>query len=184
MAFGFFKKKKKDSLHYDPANIRLTDLRKGFVLDYDLKTWLVKEEYEYDWGNNYFSYEYKLLSSDDTLFLSVENDDELLCNLSKKINFALFDESIEKRIQKKGKPPKKITFKDKIYYRGDERPGFFRNVAITAHEDSEEFLSWEYVDNSGKYTLTIEQWGEGEFEASLGIIIDETAFSNILPGGD
>ena len=181
MPFNFFKKDRSKKPHYDPTQIQISDIRKGFVLDYDMKTWIVEEEYEYDWGNNCFSYEYKLVSSEDTVFLSIERDDTLICIISKKINFALLDKSIEKKICEKGKPPKKILFQNTAYYRGNERPGFFRNIETSAHENSEEFLSWEYTDESGKYIFTIEQWRENEFEASLGIIVDETVFSNILP---
>ena len=55
---NLFSKKKEKA--YDPLNIKVTDLKKGFVFDYDLKTWEVQEVYQYDWGNNFFSYEYKI----------------------------------------------------------------------------------------------------------------------------
>ncbi|MFO7863967.1 MAG: hypothetical protein R6U85_08220 [Salinivirgaceae bacterium] len=46
--FDLFKSKKSD---YDVTNMKITDLKKGFVFEYDLKTWLVDEEYKYDWGD-------------------------------------------------------------------------------------------------------------------------------------
>ncbi|MEO1099612.1 MAG: hypothetical protein AAFX57_17950, partial [Bacteroidota bacterium] len=55
--FDFFKKKEKEP-EYDVTNLKVSDLDHGFILEYDLKTWEVKEVYEYDWGNNNFSQEY------------------------------------------------------------------------------------------------------------------------------
>ncbi|MEN7550887.1 DUF4178 domain-containing protein [Rapidithrix thailandica] len=182
MPFGFFKKKKEkkeEGPHYDPTNIRLTDLRKGFVVDYNLKTWEVAEEYEYDWGDNYFSYEFKLVSSDETIFLSLDEDDELEIQVLKKINFGRLDEGVEESLINKGKPPRKIEYEGKTYYRESERPGYFRN---TDNENWSEFITWDYYDDSEKYALNIEQWGEDEFEASVGVLEEPEQFSNILPG--
>ncbi len=180
MAFGFFKKKKKDEgPHYDPLNIKVWDIRKGFLLDYDLKSWEVKEEFEYDWGNEYFTYEYKLEAADETIFLYIEIDDEVVLTVSKKIPWGRLDEEVEESILEKQKPPKSIEMDGKTYYREGERPGFFKNVLSDA--DSEEFISWEYIDESEKFVLNIEQWEDNVFEASLGKYVEEREFSNILP---
>ncbi len=178
--FGLFKKKKKDEElpHYDPTNIKVIDIRKGFVLDYDLRTWEVIEEYEYDWGNNNFSYEFKLMSDSDTVFLSVEEDDHLVIQVVKKLNFSKLDESVEKALLDNGRPPRSINFNGKTYYRGNEQPGYFRNLDS---EEWSEFVSWDYLDDSEKFVLNIEQWDDHEFEASIGTIVGEAEFSNILP---
>ncbi len=182
--FNFFKKKKEEKEpHFDPTDIKITDIRKGFVLDYDLKTWEVKEEYEYDWGDEYFTYEYKLVSdSSDILFLSIENDDILECIVSKKVSFGKLGNEVEDAIKKNERPPKEVILEGKVYYREEESPGYFKNI----HEDKEsyEFISWDYYDETEKFTLTIEQWGDDEFEASTGIVVAPSLFSNILPGNN
>ena len=43
-----FKKKKEPD--YDVTNLSLKDLETGFIFDYDMKSWVVEESYEYDWG--------------------------------------------------------------------------------------------------------------------------------------
>lgn len=181
MPFGFFKKKKdkEDELHYDPTSIQVTDLRKGWIVEYDGKTWEVEEEYEYDWGDNYFSYEFKLVCETDTIYLSVEEDDEVDLQVTQKLNFGKLDEEVEEKIRKKGRPPKQIEFNGTTFFRESERPGYFRNV----HEDRDwiEFIAWEYYDDSEKFALNIEQYGENEFEASFGIVAETHQFSNILP---
>ena len=182
MPFGFFKKRKEENekpLHYDPSNIRIQDLRKGFVLDYDLKSWEVTAEYEYDWGNEYFTYEFKLVSTDQTIYLYVEEDDELVLSISQRIPFAKLDERVEDSLQQKGKPPREIIFEGRVYYRDSESAGFAKEVDDPGM--SEEFMNWQYVDETGKYILNIEQWQDDEYEASVGQFVSANAFSNILP---
>ena len=176
MPFDFFKKKKK--LEYDPTRIAILDVRKGWVFDYDLQTWEAVEEYEYDWGDDNFTHEFKIVSGQSTFFLHIENDDEVFCTVTKKLNFAVLDYEIERKIERKGRPPKKIKLDNITYYREAERPGLFRNIES---ELWSEFISWDYYDEDEKRTLAIEQWGEHEFEASVGIVVPENAFTNILP---
>jgi len=82
-------------------------------------------------------------------------------------------------IRDKGRPPKIINFDGKTFYRESERPGYFKNVESKG--ESEEFVSWEYVDESEEWVLNIEQWDEEACEASIGKFVDASAFTNILP---
>lgn len=186
MAFDFFKRKKKKDTDerpdYDVTNLRVTDLRAGFMLDYDFKTWLVKEEYEYDWGDFFFSYEYRLVAEDDEVFLSVEDDDGLTLTLSQRIKAARLDPEIFERIEDKGKPPRKISYDGMDFFREKESPGFFRDTAKQSREQSAEFVAWEYFNEDETRILTIEQWDEDEFEVSVGKVIEEDELSNFLPG--
>jgi hypothetical protein len=45
-----------------------------------------------------------------------------------------------------------------------------------------ELLSWDYENDSGDKLLSVEQWGEEDFEASVGYPVEEYQFLNILPG--
>lgn len=179
MAFGFFKKKKKDTgPHYDPTNIGVMDIRKGFVFDFNNQTWEVEEEFEYDWGNNDFTYEFKVVSESDTFFFYVEEDDEIECIFSQKIPFAKLDGSVESKILKKGRPPKTVIYNGIEFYRDEESLGYFRPVSS---ENWKELISWTYYDEEEATVLTIEQWGERDFEASMGAVVKPSSITNILP---
>lgn len=178
---GLFDIFKKDTgPDYDPTNVRLTDLRENFMLDYDLKTWQVVEMYEYDWGDDYFSYEYKLDSGDDTIFLSVVEDDEVEVYVTRKIRISAIDEDIEEAVEEDGKPPKKLHYKGKTFYRDAENAGYFRNTK-QSWDNAAEFVSWDYYDEDEKYILAVEQWGDNTFDAAFGMVEKEFAFSNIIP---
>ena len=180
--FDAFKKKEKDP-SYDPSNITITDLDEGFVFEYDLKTWKVEEAYEYDWGSNYFSKEFKISDGSETLFLEVEEDDELEVSLHKKVKVPVIDPDLPDRMVKKGKPPKKLKYQGVTYYRDEESPGYFRNMADDKEEKDSwsELISWSFYDENEEKILTIEQWGERQFEASQGEYIEPYEVSNILP---
>lgn len=178
MPFGFFKKKKKEEPHYDPTNIGLTDIRKGYILDFDLQTWEVTEEFEYDWGDNDFSYEFKLESATDSVFLSVENDDFITGTISRKVMWGKLPDEVEDGITNKGKPPKQIKLDGITYYRDAKSLGYWRNIET---KDSSEYICWEYYDDTEKNVLTLEQFGDEAFEASKGVVYNPDAFTNILP---
>ena len=181
-SMGLFDRfKKKEVLHYDPNNIKIEDLRVGFMFDYDLKTWVIKEEYEYDWSNNYFTREYKIEAADDTAYLHIDNNDEGFMTLSRKLKVRALGENIPEEILEKKCPPKKIEYKGIAYFLDKESPGYFSDDP----EDDEswtEFISWDYYDSESKLVASVEQWGARDFEASYGIVVNDYEITNILPG--
>ena len=112
--FDFLKKKKVPA--YDVTNLSLKDLNVGFIFDYDMKSWVVKEAYKYDWGNNNFTSEYKVDSGDEVAFLHIADEGELEISLSKSIRLSKIDEAIADEIEKNEKPPRKIHFNEKLYF--------------------------------------------------------------------
>ncbi len=178
--FDFLFKPKKQLPTYDVTNMKISDIREGFVVDYDMKSWVVKEEYEYDWGNNLFSYEYKLDCGNDSVYLTIEEDDELGLYLMRKIKVRALDENLPEYIEKNQSPPSKIVYGGKTFLKDNERPGYFSN--LTKKEDATEFISWDYYcETDEKEIISIEQWGEREFEAAHGHKVQEHSFSSILP---
>jgi len=179
MVFGWFKKKEEEP-HFDPVDIKISDLRVGFLVDYQFKTYEVKDEFEYDWGDDHFTYEFKLISSDnDVLFLHIDNDEELILSVSKPVPVGKLTPDIKHYIMANDSAPSKLSLDDINYYQDSEDPGYYRN---TKDETFDEFISWTFLDDSGKKFIEIEQWGEKEFEASVGEYVSEFDFSQILPG--
>lgn len=174
-----FGKKKKEEEAVDPLDIKLSKLKKGYILDYDLSSWEVKEVYNYDWGDHFFTREYKLFNGKDTRFLHVEEDDELELIMSEKVKPTTVDPDLPDYVEKHGHPPKKIHFKGIEYRLEGESPGYFNEDEKEAQWV--EHISWNYYDEDEVNTLNIEQWGEREFEASIGRVVKEFEISNITP---
>ena len=178
--FDFFKKKEKQP-DYDVTNLKVTDLDHGFILDYDMKSWEVKEVYQYDWGSNNFSHEYMLDSGEDVIYLGVEDQGELWITAMKNIKIRkLGDDIIDKTI-KKERPPKKLEYEGISYHLHTDSAGYF-NDKTKGTDDWEELISWDYYDDEETHILSITQWGERDFEASVGKVVKEYEISNIIPG--
>lgn len=178
---GIFDRFKKDKQpEYDVTNLSVRDFKKGFVFDFNLKTWIVKEAYEYDWGNNNFTFEFKIDAGDEVLFLHYEEDDALEITVSSKVKIRNVDEDLPEHITKFDAPPKKIVYKGVTYFLDDEAPGFFHNC--DHGEDAwDEFISWSFYDEAEEKLITIEQWEEKQFEAAVGRVVKEFEITNILP---
>jgi len=176
--FDFFKKKKAPT--YDVTNLSLKDLNVGFIFDYDMKSWVVKEVYKYDWGNNNFTSEYKVDSGDEVAFLHIADEGELEISLSKSIRISKIDEAITDEIEKNEKPPRKIHFDEELYYLEEDAAGYFRDLSKET-EDWEELVTWEYLNDEATKVLSITQWDIRNIDASAGLVLKEFQFSNIIP---
>ncbi len=178
--FDWLFKKQTPQPDYDPLNIKITDLKKGFVFDYDMKSWIIRQVFEYDWGNNYFTREYKVDSGDDVAFLSVEVEDEYTITFTRKVKPRQIDEDLPEYIIEHNYPPKKLFYKNKKFFRESETPGYFRDLGKPGSRLME-VISWEYYDADQKEVIFVEQWGEREFDAAYGKVLKEFEISNILP---
>ncbi|MGB0430472.1 MAG: DUF4178 domain-containing protein [Bacteroidia bacterium] len=166
---------------YDSLNIRVTDLALGYLFDYDLKTWEVKEEYEYDWGNENYTKEYKVTSGTEEKYLSVEVDDEIELAIWDKVSPIAIDRNLPKYIVENDEPPREVNLGGITYIRTEESNGYWRN---TKSSNWDGFVNWDYENTDGDKMLSIERWGDEEFEAAAGKVVKEFEISNILPRAD
>ncbi|MEP1096692.1 MAG: DUF4178 domain-containing protein [Cyclobacteriaceae bacterium] len=174
-----FKKKKEPE--YDVTNLSIKDLETGFIFDYDMKSWVVEESYEYDWGNNNFSREYKVNSGDEVAFLNVEDDGELNLSMVKAIKIRAVEEDLMDEIVKKKTPPKQIHYQKELYFLENDAAGYFRDSAKKT-EDWEELLTWEYYNEEEDKLVCITQWDDHNIDASAGLVLNEHQVSEIIPG--
>jgi hypothetical protein len=175
----FSKKNAEPKSKYDILNMKVTDLRVGFMFDYDMSNWIVDAEYEYDWGNEYFTKEFKITNGIDIKYLSIDSEDQEYVSIVEKIKLRQIDINLPEYIIEHQKPPKEIMFNNTKFLLEEENPGYFKDLG-NDDQDWIEFLSWDYEDYDNN-VITIEQWGDKSFEAAIGKYIKNTAISNILP---
>ncbi len=174
-----FRKVKKDEP--EPLiDLSLAELKAGYFVDYDLKTWEVTASNYYDWGDGDVSREWQLKSADDVAYLEKESDDEDEWSLNRKIAFGRLDSEIKEQILETGDPPEKIVFEGTAYYLEEMAGGHFYEKG---QDTGKEMLRWSYEDDGGRRYLCIEQWGEQDFDAAVGESVEEYQFTNILPRG-
>ncbi|MEM8894088.1 MAG: DUF4178 domain-containing protein [Bacteroidota bacterium] len=180
--FDWFKnRKKKQEPEYDVTNLSLRDLNYGFIFDYDMKSWVVKEVYEYDWGNNNFSKEYKVDSGDQVGYLSISDEDELIISLTNSVKLSKFDEDIMSEVEKNKKPPRHLHIDGEKYTLEEDSAGYFRDCIKTT-EDWEEFVNWDYYNEDGDKIVSVTQWDDFNIKAHAGIVLKEYQISSIIPG--
>ena len=169
----FFGKKKAVKVDYN-----LAELNVGFIVEYFMKTWEVKKVYHYDWGNNFDSIEYLLDAGDEKCYLSVEDDDGIVCMISKKVEMSAIDANLVAQIVKQDDAPQQLVYENKTYHRKSSGQGY-----CGENDDSKEnwskFVNWVY--ESGEEFISIDRWAEEEFSAVQGSYVKEFEFSNILP---
>ncbi|MEM6261280.1 MAG: DUF4178 domain-containing protein [Bacteroidota bacterium] len=174
--------KKKFTPKPAPEDINLTNLVRGDLFDYDLSSWEVKEVYLYDWGNEHFSREYKISNGRDTAFLSVDRDEgELDMFLTRKVNVRAIQEDLPEILTEEGEPPTKLYHDGYTFLLEGERPGYYKPEEAS-DKAWEEFISWEYADETDTLSLTLEQWDEKIFEAAYGKRVQPHEITNLLPG--
>lgn len=176
--FDFLKKKKEPA--YDVTNLSVTDLDEGFVFDYNLKSWVVKEVYQYDWGKNIFTKEFKIDAGDEKAYLSVANEGELSLSISKSIKMQELGDGIREKIRKAETAPDKLEYQGVTYYLDEDSAGYFNDISAKK-SDWEELVSYDYLNDEETLCLNITQWDERNFEASAGNVIQHFEISNITP---
>ncbi|WP_271769373.1 DUF4178 domain-containing protein [Aquimarina algiphila] len=173
--FDFFKKDKSESI----VDFTVNDLKKGFMVDYFIKTWEVKSVYLYDWGNNSYARECFLDSGDESLYLYIEEDDELICSVWKKMDLLDIQSNIMESIIANDDAPGTINYNNSIFTKIDSSMGHC--IEEGEEEEYDELINWTYQNRDTKELISISRVGEEEFEASHGSYVKEYEFSNILP---
>ena len=161
------------------TNPTLLDLQVGWVVEYDLKDWVVKKHYEYDWGNEFYSTEFLLDSGDDQLFLAVSDEDtEIECSISREIPLNSFSLEARKSITDNDVAPKEVEYLGKKYFLSETSQGYSNEKGSSARS---EFVMYDYKDASEKEFVSITRWSESELEAFEGTYIPSYSFENIIP---
>ena len=179
----------------DPLDLSLTDLKKGYLVDYDLKTWQVISHNRYDFDGDQ-AHEWELFSGDERCYLGAEKDDEYVWSVSRKIAFSALGPEVKDHLLQHDDPPQAIVYDGTRYSLEESGAGYFfpdsrkRDDKSSQEEITfptasrvagDELIYWDYTDETGEKLLTIEQWGETEFEASVGKTVQAYEFRNILP---
>jgi len=181
---NFFKRKKdEEELKYDPTNMHVTQLAKGFFVDFTMESYEVHEEYEYEWEDGLIGKELQLFNGTKKLYLYMETDDDLELSIAEKIKLSAIDVNLARYIMEDDEPPAELEYQGVKYFLQKERLGHCHKKG-TKKEDADALISWEFVDEFDTSVLTIERWGEKEFEAAIGENVREIEFSNIIPKFD
>ena len=179
MAFDFFKKKKKEE-EFRIEDLVLSKLKTGFMVDYDMQTYVVAEYNKYQWNEGGVTDEWELNSPCETWCVyRTQERIEVEWSMCRKLPISELEGDIAGEIERNEDPPEVVVFQGKQFtFEEDDIGEFFRGGSGEALS----FVSWDYEDEAEEQFLTIEQWGETKFDMQVGFKVEEYQFTNILPG--
>jgi hypothetical protein len=161
----------------DPVtDIELNELREGYLLDYEMRTWEVTTHAKYDY-EGWPADEWTLENGDDTLFLEYEDDDGDVYNLSRPVDMADVEadgQPLRAAVRDGGDPPDAVTYEGTVYELDEEGP-----ATRTAGDKHQELYYWVYA--SGDDFLALERYGESDWNSYAGREVEPYEFDNILP---
>lgn len=180
---GFFDRFKRKTADEEPGLDPLHDLvpenlQPGWLVDHGMTTWTVKARNRYDFDGDRVE-EWQLEHGRRRRFLEHEDDDGPVWTLAKKIPVGTIDEDVVGHVGEHEDPPRRITFEGETYYLDGAYAGYFY---AGGEGEGRPLIKWEYVDDEESRFVTLEQWGETDFEASAGRVIEPYELTNILPG--
>ena len=124
--------------------------------------------------------EWELSCADEVVYLEREEDDGIVWTLTRKIALSDIEGDLRAYLRQHEDPPERLTCNGVDYFGESSSAGrFYRD----GQGPGREFIVWDYRDRSGEKVLSIEQWGDDEYEACIGEVVEEYQFSNILPSG-
>ncbi len=152
---------------------KLDKLKPGYTLDLNMKAWEIVEIATYDWKADGSSIEYTLKAKDATIiYLEVEyyKGKYDVC-FSKAV-------AIEEQLLEAAIHDKAITFKGRLFTFEDSYKGAYRNETKGSRWEN---LTANVFQNK-KDTITIEDWGSGDYDVFFGTRIKAKAIKNIKAG--
>jgi hypothetical protein len=178
MVFDFFKKKEEKEIRFE--DLVLSKLKKGFMVDYDMKTYVVSACNKYEWEEGGTTDEWELKSGNEIWFLERDQEDgEVEWSMCQKLSISELEGDIAGEIERNEDPPEIVTYKGKQFAFEEDNVGeYFRNGS----DEGLSFVAWDFEDEAEEEFLTIEQWGETKFDMQVGFKVEEYQFTNILPG--
>jgi hypothetical protein len=154
----------------------LLKLNKGFTFEYQKIRWEIVDVFEYDWGRDGRSIEYKILGDTQEAYLEVENDDgEIIVIFSVDVDkdqlmpdFGPSDFEGEEILSE-------LDYAGRRYQLEEINEGYYKNIA--GMEPSQKLTNYGFYD--GEHFVAIAQWDDGEMDFSVGQPISPKKIKNI-----
>lgn len=174
-----FRKPKPEAVLDPLADLVLAKLKIGYLLDYDLRTWVVTDQTRYRFNDGRTAEEWELTEGRDKRYLERSGGADGSWSLSRAIPISALSGDVRQHILDHDEAPEEVTFEGTSYYLDGSSGGEVLAGVGKAHQ---EFIQWELLDDSEESFVSIMQWSETEVSAVAGILVEEYQFTDILPG--
>ncbi len=161
----------------DPlADLVLGKLQVGYLVDYDLRTWRVTGYSRYRFSGMNDIEEWELTADGEQRYLERAGE---AWSLSQTIAIGDIAGDVRQHIRDHEDPPESIVYRGAAYRLDASYAGHLLPAGDGAGRP---VIRWEFVDESETGFVGVEQWGETEFSAAAGSVVEEYQFTHILPG--
>ena len=162
----------------DPlADLVLSKLKVGYLVDYDLRTWRVTGYSRYQFSGRERIEEWELTAGDEQRYLELADGG---WSLSTSISIGDIDGDVRQHILDHEDPPERIVLRGTAYRLDASSAGHMHPGGDGA---GRQVIRWEFLDEDETRFVGIEQWSETDFTAAAGFVVEDYQFTNILPGG-
>jgi hypothetical protein len=174
----WFKKDQEETEDSVYKEYTLDTMKVGYLVDHDLQTWQVSGYNTYDYDGE-LTQEWELQDGDEVRFLErAKADGKVEWTLTRAIGLNQISEEVARVIKEQDDPPQEIHFEQRSYTAVEASAGLMQP---DGEGNGREFVSWSY-ESSDERLLFISQWGEADFTAYEGEVVEEYQFTDILPG--
>ena len=159
----------------DPS---LDQLREGYMLDYEMRTWEVTKHAKYDY-EGWPADEWTLETGEDLLFLEYEYDDGDVFLLSEPVDITEVTAEGEsfRVVLRDAEPPGAVMYDGTEYVLAEEGP-----ATRTVDDRTNELHYWVY--ENGDDFVALERYGSSDWNVYAGREVEPYEFDNILPRAD
>lgn len=170
--------KKRTETAPDPlADLVLSKLKVGYLVDYDLQTWQVTGYCRYTFsGRDGSAEEWELTAGGEQRYLELADGGWSLC---RNIPIGAIEGDIRQHILDHDDPPSSIVFEGREYHLDACWGG---HAFPDGKGMGEQLIRWEFLDADEKHFVGIEQRSETEFTAAAGFVVEDYEFTHLLPG--
>ena len=162
----------------DPlADLVLEKLKVGYLVDYDMQTWQVTSYCRYNFsGKDDSVEEWEITAAGEPRFLERAAG---AWSLSRKISIGDIAGDERQQILDHEDPPERIVFEGTEFHLDASYAG---QMLADGTGPGEDVIRWEFLDGAETTFVGVEQWGETEFAAAAGFVVEDYQFNQILPG--
>jgi hypothetical protein len=172
-----FGSKKTNSSNGDvKIDYEVKDIQKGFVLEYDMRSWIVKDVATYEWDNGVKDLEFTIFDGKDKLFLNYESlDASISMYWSVQINSVWPDGKLKIR-KNQGIQDSTFSYKGGIY-------DFFAEASarVKGTKESYNMQNWVFASNDQNSFVSFNKYDDSSIDAYAGKKLKEYEISNIFP---
>lgn len=158
------------------VDFEVKDLKKGFILDYDLKSWEVKDVSIYKWANGSADNEYTINGGDGDLFLNLTNSSGELSIYWQGDLMKIWPEFRAKARAGENVSNETFVYKNKKYYLASNG-----HAAVKSLKESFNMENWLFQSEDGSSFISFNKYEDDFVEAYEGKALSKHAVSNILP---